>query len=70
MMHVSHHTYIWHVGRWFMHFVSVTVWETKFLQHSPENRCPIYVLYKIPLAQADFLLAQLKMHTYWRAGKR
>ena len=40
---------------------------TKFLEHSPENRCPLYVLYKIPLAQANFLLAQLKMHSHWRA---
>ena len=26
----------------------------KFLEHSPENRYPLYVLYKIPLAQANF----------------
>ena len=42
-----------------------SVWETKFLEHSPENRCPLYVLYKIPLAQANFLLIQLKMHSHW-----
>ena len=46
------------------------VWETKFLGHSPENRCPLYVLYKISLARANFLLAQLKMHSHWRAGER
>ena len=40
------------------------VWETKFLEHSPEDRCSSYVLYKIPLAQANFLLAQLKMHSH------
>ena len=28
----------------------------------PENRDPLYVLYKIPLAQANFLLIQLKKH--------
>ena len=32
------------------------VWETKFLEHSPEDRCSLYVLYKIRLAQANFLL--------------
>ena len=31
-----------------------TVWETKFWGHSPENRCPLYVPYKIPLARANF----------------
>ena len=35
--------------------------ETKFLEHPPQNWCPFYVLYKIPLTQANFLLAQLKM---------
>ena len=45
-------------------FGLLTVWETKFLEHLPENRCPLYVLYKIPLAQANFLLAQLKMHLH------
>ena len=29
----------------------MTVWETKFLEHSPKNSCPLYVLYKIPLTQ-------------------
>ena len=46
----------------------ITVWETKFLEHTPENRCPL-ILYKIPLAQANFLLAQLKMYSYWRASE-
>ena len=46
-----------------------TVWKTKFLEHSPENRCLVYVLYKIPLTQADFLLAQLKIYSHWQAGK-
>ena len=47
----------------------MSVWETKFLEHSPKNRCPLYVLYKIPLAQANFLLTQLKMYSHWRAGE-
>ena len=38
-------------------FSQIPVWKTKFLEHSPENKCPLYVLYKIPLAQANFLLA-------------
>ena len=45
------------------------VWETKFLEHLPEHKCPLYVLYKIPIAQANFLLAQLKMHSHWWAGE-
>ena len=45
----------------------LAVWETKFLEHLPENRCSLYVLYKIPLAQGNFLLAQLKMHSHWQA---
>ena len=28
--------------------------ETKLLEHSAENRCFLYILYKIPLAQANF----------------
>ena len=32
----------------------IAVCETNFLEHSPENRCPLYVLYKIPLTQANF----------------
>ena len=44
-------------------------WENKFLEHSPENRYPLYVLYKIPLTQANFLLAQLKMYLQWRVGE-
>ena len=36
---------------------AISVWETKFLGHSPENKCPSNVLYKIPLARANFLLA-------------
>ena len=43
----------------------MAVWETKLLEHSPESRCPFYVLYKISLAQAIFSLTQLKMQ--WRA---
>ena len=43
-----------------------TVRETKFLEHSAKNRCPLYALYKIPLAQANFFLTQLKMHSHWR----
>ena len=38
----------------------MAVWETKFLEHLPRNKCPLYVLYKIPLAQDNFLLTQLK----------
>ena len=44
----------------------IPVWETKFMEYSPENRCPLYVLYKISLAQANFQLAQLKMHLHWQ----
>ena len=47
----------------------VAVSETKFLEHSPQNRCSLYVLYKILLAQANFPLAQLKMHSHWQAGE-
>ena len=46
-----------------------SVWETTFLEHSPENRGPLYVLYKVPLTQANFLLAQLKKYSHWRAGE-
>ena len=73
-----------------------TVWETKFLEHSPKNRmrCSLcrgypakralslrmagralfagylrYVLYIIPFAQTNFLLSQLKMHSYLQAGE-
>ena len=35
----------------------ISVWEIKFPEHSPENRFPLYNLYKIPLAQANFPLA-------------
>ena len=47
------------------------VWETKFLEHTPEKQMSLisYVLYIIPLAQANFLLTQLKMHLHWRAGE-
>ena len=31
-----------------------TMLETKVLDHSSENKCPLYVLYKIPLTQANF----------------
>ena len=44
------------------------MWETKFLEPSPENKCLLYVLYKIPVAQANFLLAQLKIYSYRQAG--
>ena len=43
------------------------MWESKFL---PQNRCALYVLYKIPLTQANFLLTQLKMHSHLGVGKR
>ena len=43
--------------------------ETKLFEHSPKYSCPLYVLYQIPLAQANFLLSQLKMHSHWWAGK-
>ena len=46
-----------------------SVWETKLLEHSSENRCPLYILYKISLAQANFLLGQLKMHSIWPADE-
>ena len=39
---------------------TLAVWETKFLEHSPENKCPLYVLYKISLAQTHFPVTQLK----------
>ena len=42
-------------------------WETKFLEHSPENICPFYILYKIPLALANFLLVHLKIYLHWWA---
>ena len=44
-------------------------WETKFLGHLTEKRCSLCVLYKIPLTQVNFLLAQLKMHSHWGVGK-
>ena len=50
--------------------IDSSVWETKFLEHSPENKSPLYVLYKIPLAQANFLLTQLKMQSHWPVGER
>ena len=37
-----------------------TVWETKFLQNSTENRCPLNVPYEIALTQTNFLFPQLK----------
>ena len=39
--------------------VAIAVWETKFLEHLPQNRCLLYVLCKISLTQGNFLLAQL-----------
>ena len=39
---------------------ATTVWETIFLGHSPENRCPLYALYKIPLTWAIFYSPSLK----------
>ena len=38
------------------------VWKTKFLEHSPKNKFPLYVLNEISLAQANFLLDQLKIY--------
>ena len=43
--------------------------ETKFLEHSPQSRCPLYVLYKFPLTQVNFLPVQVKMHSHWRADE-
>ena len=43
-------------------------WETKFLEHSSGNRCPLYFVYIIWLAQASFLLAQLKKHSHLGTG--
>ena len=57
----------WTIIQILMIFV-FSVWETKYLEHSPENGCPWYVLYKIPLAWANYLLAQLKMHWHWQGA--
>ena len=46
---------------WTFNIFVITVQETKFLEHSPENSFPLDNLYKIPLAQA-----QLKMHSHRR----
>ena len=45
-------------------------WETKIFWHSPEPGSLLYCLYKIPLAQACFPLAQPNFHSHWRAGER
>ena len=47
-----------------------TVWETEFLEDSPKNSCPLCVPYKILLAQANFLLTQVKMDSHWWVGER
>ena len=51
----------------FLSFQVISIWklvrETKFLVHLPPNRCPSYVLYKIPLTQPKFLLAQLALRS-------
>ena len=43
--------------------------ENKILEHSPENWCPLFVLYKIALAKANFLHAQLKICLHWWEGE-
>ena len=40
---------------------------SEFLEHSPEKKT--HVMCKIPLAQAKFLLPQLKMHSHCQAGR-
>ena len=42
-------------------------WETKFFWHSPELGSLLYSLYKIPLGQICFPLAQPNFHSHWRA---
>ena len=56
----------WNPYLWMTNYISniMAGWETKFLEHSPENRWRFYALYKIPIAQANLLLPQLKMHTH------
>ena len=44
----------------------ISVWEIKFLEHLSPSICLIY-LHKITLAQANFLLAQLKIYSHWWA---
>ena len=34
---------------------------------STQPKCPLYVIYKFPLAQSNFLLTQPKMHLHWQA---
>ena len=41
--------------------------QAKFQEHLPENRGLLYVLYKIPFIQANFLITQLKMNSHWWA---
>ena len=50
-----------------IYWKAYTVWETKFLKHVPENRCLLYVLYKVLFVQANFLLAQLKIYLHRQA---
>ena len=64
VIHTSNYSIIF-----FLLYHTFLVWKTKFLVHSPQSRCLLYVLYKIPHAQANFLLAQLKMHLHWWAGE-
>ena len=45
-------------------------WETKIFWHSPEMGSLLYSLYKIPLAQACFPLAQPNFRSHWGAGER
>ena len=45
-------------------------WKTKILWHSTELGSLSYSLYKIPLVQACFPLAQPNFHSHWRAGER
>ena len=42
-------------------------WETKIFWHSPKLGSILNSLYKIPLAQACFTLAQPYFHSHWRA---
>ena len=34
-----------------------------------ENKCSLYVLYKIALTLANFVLTQLKMHSHLQVGE-
>ena len=56
----------------FLLFVTIASlgWETKYFRYSPELGSLLYILYKIPLAQACFPLAQANFYSHWQAGKR